>query len=57
VRDISEKVYRERLGPDGVRRVIEKADGDERVIRRTAASYDSLTRSYMRVLLDKEKQG
>ena len=50
VRDISETVYRERLGEGGADRMIEKdADSGEQ-LRERAGSYDSLTRSYLRAL-------
>lgn len=54
VRDISERVYRERLesesGNGAVARMIEK-DGDEgKKLRERACCYDSLTRSYLRAM-------
>ena len=50
VRDISEAVYRERLGDGGAERMIEK-DGDQgEQLKDRAGSYDSLTRSYLRVI-------
>jgi len=50
VRDISERVYRERLGKDATARMIGD-DGDGGVkLRARAGSYDGLTRVYMRVL-------
>lgn len=50
VRDISEAVYRERLGAADAAAMIEK-DGDQgQKLRERAASYDSMTRSYIRAL-------
>lgn len=50
IRDISEKVYRERLGPDDTASMIAKdKDGGER-LRGRASSYDPLTRAYLDVL-------
>jgi hypothetical protein len=50
IRDLSEKVYRDQLGADDTARMIEKdKDGGEK-LRNRAASYDSLTRSYLKVL-------
>lgn len=50
VRDVSEAVYRMRLGKDDVRRMLEK-DGDGGVkLRERAEVYDSLTRDYMRAM-------
>lgn len=48
VRDISEHVYRERLGDGGAERMIEKDRDDGKLLRERAESYDSLTRSYLR---------
>ena len=56
VRDISEKVYRERLedasggGPGAVARMIEKDEDNGERLRNRAAMYDSLTRAYLEVL-------
>lgn len=50
VRDVSEAVYRMRLGPDDTARMIAK-DGDKgEQLRGRAGSYDTLTRAYMKVL-------
>jgi hypothetical protein len=50
IRDLSEKVYREHLGPDDVRRMIEQ-DGDEgQKLRKRSDSYDKLSRTYLGVL-------
>jgi hypothetical protein len=50
VRDISEAVYRDRLGPDGLKNMVE-ADGDGGAkLRERSGSYDSLTRCYMRAI-------
>lgn len=52
IRDISEKVYRDQLGADDTARMIEKEkDKDNgQKLRNRAASYDSLTRSYLETL-------
>lgn len=48
VRDLSEKVYRERLGEGGAERMIAE-DGDQgQKLRTRAAVMDDLTRSYLR---------
>lgn len=48
VRNISEIVYRDRLGEDDTRRMLLK-DGDSgEKLRERSVSYDSLTRSYLR---------
>jgi hypothetical protein len=50
IRDISEAVYRARLGDGGAERMIEK-DGDAgETLRGRAGAYDSLTRDYLRVI-------
>lgn len=50
VRDISEAVYRMRLGVGGADRMIE-ADGDGcKKLRHRARAYDSLTRDYLRAI-------
>ena len=50
VRDISEAVYRDRLGAEDVLRMIAK-DGDTgQKLRDRSSSYDSLTRSYTRAI-------
>jgi len=52
VRDVSELVYRDRLGPVECANMIEK-DGDGGAkLRERAGSYDSLTRCYLRALRD-----
>lgn len=49
IRDISEAVYRERLG-DGGKGMVE-ADGDGgKKLRARAYAYDGLTRAYLKVL-------
>lgn len=50
VRDISEAVYRDRLGKDEAAKMVAKAKGDVGILRRNASSYDGITRSYLRVL-------
>lgn len=55
VRDISEAVYRERLGADSVTNMLEK-DGDGGAkLRERSASYDGLTRAYLRVIRAQEQ--
>jgi hypothetical protein len=50
VRDISEAVYRNDLGPADVASMIDK-DGDAgQKLRARAACYDTFTRTYLRVL-------
>lgn len=50
VRDISVAVYKERLGPTETASMLEN-DGDGGAkLRHRAASYDSLTRSYMKAM-------
>ena len=50
VRDISEAVYRDRLGADDTARMIAK-DGDTgQKLRNRAGGYDSLTRTYIAAL-------
>lgn len=48
VRDVSEAVYRDRVGADDIARMIEKHDAA--FVRRSAGSYDTLTRAYLRTL-------
>jgi hypothetical protein len=48
VRDISEAVYRHRLG-DGGKRMVELDGDDGTKLRARAIVYDSLTRSYLKV--------
>jgi hypothetical protein len=50
VRDVSEAVYRDRLSPEALKLMIEKDADQGEKLRGRAASYDSLTRSYMRAL-------
>lgn len=50
VRDISEAVYRDRLGADDVASMIEKDGDNGQKLRERASSYDNLTRSYMRAV-------
>ena len=54
IRDISERVYRERLRQDGGEgsdlRMIEKDGDGGQKLRGRASSYDSLTRAYLKVL-------
>lgn len=55
VRDISEAVYRERLGADSVKNMLEK-DGDGGTkLRERAGSYDGLTRAYLRAIRESER--
>lgn len=50
VRDLSEKIYRMRLGDADVASMIEK-DGDTgQALRRRAGCYDELSRCYLKVL-------
>jgi hypothetical protein len=50
VRDLSEKVYRDRLGADDVVSMIEKDQDGGAKLRARAASYDGLTRAYLKAL-------
>lgn len=50
IRDISEKVYRERLGPSQVASMIENDKDKGEKLRARAGSYDGLTRAYLNVL-------
>lgn len=50
VRDISEAVYRERLGKDDAAAMIEKDGDGGKKLRERASSYDNLTRAYMRAM-------
>ena len=50
VRNISEAVYRDRLGPGDAASMIEK-DGAQK-LRERAAAYDTLTRAYLRAVRD-----
>jgi len=54
IRDISERVYRARLGDDDVRRMIEKDRDEGQKLRGRAGSYDSLTRVYLAALSSHE---
>ena len=49
VRDVSEAVYRDRLGNDLDEMLEKDADGGKK-LRDRAGSYDALTRSYLRAL-------
>jgi len=50
VRNISEAVYRDDLGPADTASMIEK-DGDSgKKLRERAGSYDKMTRAYMRAI-------
>ena len=51
VDEITEAVYRERLGADDTRRMIAK-DGVEK-LREWSKSYETLTRAYLKVLREK----
>ena len=46
VRDISVEVYKERLGPANLTKMLEERGAD--VLRANAGSYDGLTRAYLR---------
>jgi NADPH-dependent ferric siderophore reductase len=50
VRDISEQVYRARLGSEGVKRMLADDEDDGMKLRARASSYDQLTRVYMSIL-------
>ena len=50
VSDISEAVYRLRLGADDVRRMIEKDGDNGEKLRSRSGSYDVLTRCYLSVI-------
>jgi hypothetical protein len=50
VRDISEAVYRMRLGDDDTQRMLAKDNDGGEKLRGRAKSYDSLTRCYLEVL-------
>lgn len=53
IRDMSEAVYRHRLEqdcPGNVERMIEKDEDQGQMLRNRAASYDPLTRAYLKVL-------
>ena len=49
VRDVSEAVYRDRLGDDLAGMLEKDGDGGKK-LRARAASYDSLTRCYLRAI-------
>lgn len=51
IRDVSEAVYRKRLGADDVRRMIQK-DGDkgEKLRARAGGNYDDLVEDVLKVL-------
>lgn len=46
VRDLSEAVYKERLGPANLTKMLDE-DGPEK-LRANAGSYDTLSRAYLR---------
>lgn len=50
VRDISEIVYRSRLGPGGAERMVTDDGDDGSKLRGRAGAYDGLTRDYLRAL-------
>lgn len=50
VRDVSEVVYRERLGERDLKGMLEKDGDGGKKLRERAGAYDTLTRSYMRAL-------
>lgn len=50
IRDLSERVYRDQLGPADAASMITKDKDDGQKLRARATSYDRLTRAYLRVL-------
>lgn len=55
IRDLSEAVYRKRLGPADVARMIEK-DGDGGAkLRARAGAYDTLTRAFLEVARERQQ--
>jgi len=50
VRDVSEQVYRDQIGEEGVARMLKKDQDQGQKIRERAGCYDRLTRIYLRVL-------
>lgn len=50
IRDLSEKVYRDRLGADDVASMIEKDNDGGAKLRSRAGLYDGLTRAYLKAL-------
>ena len=56
IRDISEAVYRDRLGINGVKSMLANDADDGKKLRQRAGCYDPLTRSYLRILYDKANQ-
>lgn len=50
VRDVSEAVYRDRLGADGVERAEDDPKRGAAWLRRNAGAYDTLTRAYLDAL-------
>ena len=52
VRDVSEVVYRLLLGPDDVARMIAKDKDKGEALRVRAKLYDTLSRTYIKVLLN-----
>lgn len=52
IRDLSERVYRDRLGESDVTSMLAK-DGDGGIkLRERAVSYDALSRAYLRAIED-----
>ena len=56
VRDISEAVYRDHLGPADVVSMIEKDKDAGQKLRARASCYDTFTRSYLRVFEARAKK-
>lgn len=50
IRDVSEAIYRDRLGPTDTASMLAKDNDGGAKLRERAGSYDSLTRSYMRAM-------
>lgn len=50
VRDVSEAVYRDRVGSDDITKMLDDPKRGPDYVRRTAGSYDTLTRAYLRTL-------
>jgi hypothetical protein len=57
VRNISEAVYRERLGESDTASMIEKDKDGGKKLRGRSASYDGMTRSYLRAINHATKGG
>lgn len=53
VRDVSELVYRARLGESDTAKMIAEDKDQGQKLRSRAGSYDSLTRTYLTVLRDR----